>query len=417
VIALALLGTALAAPVAPDAGADACGFGVLGEGLGELRGGTDFAAIKDYAPGGLLRGDRGAIDAAKAAVEKRAEDKARVVLCADTRNEQDCKAELGRAMRAVKLLPEGGEPQYVCAAVAKEAGKVGADSAAGRADRAVTSLGNAVAVALQAKGARGAVRLDVVRNAARCSVAELGAARTGLSAALGRQKVSLLEGAPTAETWTVELEATPAGQEILLAATLLPPGRKERVPVEAQRFPNYAYGPADLSRTCVVPVEPRPAENGLQVSFSGLDTQYCAGQKIRPTLSVSAPARVEVWSVLPDGTGLLVVPGMDEGRVPVNGRWTGSRPLPAAMAIPAGMSGDETLVAIAVPDSAPVTASVPSAFCKVPGFASRRFSDRAAVAVQSFRVMDTSGRCPLEASARPQMESLQQVLRDAPLCP
>jgi hypothetical protein len=419
VIALALVGLAFAAPEEPDPGADRCGWRPLGEGAGvNLVGGTDIAAIKDFAPVSFLRGDKGAIDRAKAEVERRAEAKARAVLCATTRNKQDCDAELAGAMRGVALLPNDTDPQYVCAAVGKPASEVGAASAAGRAVRAVTSLGQAVAVGLREAGVRTPVRLDVVKNGSRCSVPELAAARTSLGAVLGQQKLQLLDGAPTADTWTVELEATPAGADIQLAATLVPPGRKARVPVGVQPFPNYAYGSVDLTRACVVPVEPRAGDGGLQVSFGNLPEQVCIGQELRPTLSVSAPARVEVWSVLPDGTGLLVVPGLEPGGAKVNGRWAaGTRPLPAASAIPAGMSGDETLVAIAVPDSAPVGASAPASFCKVLDVGAKRIPAGAAVAAQSFRVVDTEGRCPLATQAQAQVDSLKQVLRDAPICP
>lgn len=194
------------------------------------------------------------------------------------------------------------------------------------------------------------------------------------------------------------------------------PSGTRTLPVAPVAFPADAYGSPSLQDTCAATVKARAGTGGLTARLQ-MPTAVCAGQELRAELEVSQPSRVQVWSVMPDGSAVLLVPGVDADGSRVNGNWTGRRALPSGTAFPSGQPGDEMLVAVAVPASAPVGASAPSAFCRVPVFDASRIPAGAAVATQSWSVLDDPGRCTMAEQARAQLPAVQALIARAPICP
>jgi hypothetical protein len=147
-----------------------------------------------------------------------------------------------------------------------------------------------------------------------------------------------------------------------------------------------------------------------------MPTNVCAGETVSPTLEVSAPSRVQVWSVSPDGTALLLVPGADERGGRVNGNWTGARTLPSGMATPSTVTGDEMLVAVATPADLPPRSNGPTDFCRAANLPQTAFPEGAAITTFSWRVLTDPARCPKVAEATALARQAQDVIARAPAC-
>jgi hypothetical protein len=400
----------------PEEAADRCSpalLGVLGEIVAEPRV-VDAAAYRS----GMFPNRAKAVEAAREEARRHVTERLRAKVCGALVDKADCDAEMAQLLAPVERV---FEDRYACVVMGVEANRLGKQTAAGRATQALQALGTALGASLREAGASGAVALDVVRTSAGCSAVGLEGARQTVASALARAGVAVLApDAPASQAWSVALEVTKVGPQLQISARIEDPSdpsaQRSRAVGTLATFPQTAFGEVRLEKTCPANVKARSGAEGLTARLT-LPTQVCAGENFSAQLEVSQPARVQVWSVAPDGSAILVVPGLDASGAPVDGTWEGKRPLPAGMATPNLSPGDEMLVAVALPASSPVAASAPSSFCRVPEFDAKRLPQGAAVAVQSWRVLDEPGRCPAAEAARQLLEQASAQMQHAPICP
>ncbi len=401
---------ALASPAAAE-GADRCGSALLGVG-GELVWGASTVNVDAFRKG-WLGGQGEALEGAKAKARAEATAQLRRQVCDGLVDARDCDAEMALAMPVVERLYEG--ERWACAVTGIERARLGTNTATGRATRSLVALGDALREELLLKGVRASVYLDLVRSPQGCSAVGLEGARQVVEGALGAGGIAVLrDGATAGATWCVELEATMRGAETQIQARIVDPAVGGATGLRPVTFPASAFDLTSLPAGCPAPVKPRPGTGGLVARLSAPAT-VCSGQTFTPTLSLSAPARVQVWAVSPDGSATLLEPGSSGTGTRADGAW--DLPLPELRAQPSGMAGDDILVAVAMPSSATVTSSAPQAFCHVPRFDASRIPAGAAVAVQTLHVLDDEGRCPLAEDVRFRMASGAERASTQPLCP
>ena len=395
--------TTLAAP-AVEAGADRCGPALLGVG-GELVTGVVTVNVDAFRKG-WLGGQGEALEGAKAAARLQATAELRRQVCDGLVDDRDCDAEMALAMPVVERLYEG--ERWACAVTGVERDRLGSNTTAGRATGALARLGQQVGAELTRQGVRNAVRLDIVRTPGGCTAVGLEAARQQVAGALGAAGIGVLaDRTVSTAAWSVELEATLRGKEIQVLARVVDPGADLAVAVAPVTLPSAAFDVTSLAMRCAAPVQPRVGTDGLVARLS-MPTVLCAGQVLAPELEVSRQARVQVWSVSPDGVAYLVEPALS---------WSGTGPLPSGRAIPPSASGDEVVVAVALPADASPPANAPDRFCRVAALDASWIPAGAAVAVQGFHVQTNPGRCPKAAEVSTQVAALQAALDAAPSCP
>ena len=406
---MTLLTPAQAAAPARDPAADRCTVKLLGVD-GELVSGVGLVD----AGGGLSLNRAKLIETAKADARRDAREQLRAKVCGGLADPRDCDAEMAHLLQKEEVYEE----RYACAVMAVEAKLLGTSTAEGRANHALVSLGQAVRAGLNAAGAQGAVSLDIVRTPEGCSAVGLEAARSQVASALTGELVA--SEASSAGVWQVKLEASQVGPQLLqIAARLVDPadpsGARSRPVAQSAQFPASAFGEVKLTGACAAPMKARSGAGGLTVQIS-MPTKLCAGERFQPVLEVSQPARVQVWSVAGDGSALLLVPGDDGHGGRESGKWTGRRPLMESQAFPGNVPGDEMLVAVALPESVPVSAGALPPNCKVARFDASRIPAGAAVAVQSWRVLDDPGHCPKAPEMHALATQLDAVMARLPMC-
>lgn len=129
----------------------------------------------------------------------------------------------------------------------------------------------------------------------------------------------------------------------------------------------------------------------VQVELPGVDGVICEGGTVGPIVRVNRPARVQIFSIAKDGRSLLVwpPPGGDplvQREVMLGDMYLVAQP----------DSGDERLVAIAVPDGASLgTTDGWTGFCEVAGgVGPELYPDEAAVSAATFTILPAgTGEC------------------------
>jgi len=240
-----------------------------------------------------------------------------------------------------------------------------------------------------------------------CSAAQVGDyLRTGLQNHLGRVgsiKLALGSVAPdTASTLRLELAEGAGG--IVVSGLLRVPGEATWTPLTGPTFKHDLFGiDDDEGRQCRSDEDlglenaSRTGSNELQVEIqiAGNVGHFCEGEEIQPLLTVSSPAKVQVYNIHADGTGYLVWPppfgehadGLVEDRVQLG----------TSTLIRSETEGDERLVAVAVPRGSSFTARDDwHGYCQVPGvFGPAYYPSDAAVGSATFTVYSpTTSACP-----------------------
>jgi hypothetical protein len=257
-----------------------------------------------------------------------------------------------------------------------------------------TTLGGALA-----GGADSPVLLESVTTNDGCAVPELAALGFRIRNAL--PGVSFVDASvPRADARRVRLEVSESGADLQVNASVVAPDGTARAAGQAV-FPREAYGLDALPRgTCIadrvlgLSGGRRAGAGGLQVALSiraGDDQtpdSLCAGQSFSLEMNASAPARIHVYSVTPDGSAVHVWP-----EPAGSGRLTGTQSLGTFAAAPSP-GGDERIVAVAVPEGAPKgPLDAHRGFCRVNGFSAATIPADAAVASVTWRIDARADAC------------------------
>jgi len=160
----------------------------------------------------------------------------------------------------------------------------------------------------------------------------------------------------------------------------------------------------------------RQGFGGLTISLSvpSRGGVTCEGKIVTPTVRVSQPAYVKVFSILKDGQAWLVWPPAGG-----DGRIEEEQALEPTYMYPLGELGDEKLAAVGVPVSGSLGKMDGwSGFCRSPGAADTQlFPPHAAVSTVSFRVAAAgTGHCPEVEPGPITKELLLQTLKGASTC-
>jgi serine/threonine protein kinase len=299
-----------------------------------------------------------------------------------------------------------------------EAVAVASPTAAGQdtVDTAIRSFADVIREAVVTSGDGRTVGLDIVRTPEGCSLIALDAVRQHLAEKLREQGIPMRPaGAPIAGGWTVQIQASTLQDSLQLTGLLVDSSARRSRTLPTHNVTPPAGMPA-ARRTCAAPVRPRMGAGGLHAQLRLPSVQVCAGDNLAPTLEVSMPSRVEVWSVSADGSAFLLIPGMDERGARMGGEWSGARALPSGMATPSRAHGDEMLVAIAYPDGRPPSASPPPTFCRATSLRPQRLPPEAAIATLSWSVLTDPHRCPRAAAAAAALRDAEKAMDAAPAC-
>jgi hypothetical protein len=218
-------------------------------------------------------------------------------------------------------------------------------------------------------------------------------------------------------SWQVSLTAAMSGRDVQITATMVDPSRKTENALKPVTFPASAVGLEGLPRTCAGGIAQKRGPDGLTVTWHMPSSTVCAGDVMRPELEVNKGSRVQVWSVSPDGSAILLVPGDDGKGGRLNGNWTGRVALPEMVAVPSSVPGDEMLVAVAVPSSAPVAASAPDRLCRVEKLDGARLPAGAAVGVLSWKVKRDPVSCAMAPKAEAMVAEGERLIASLPSCP
>ncbi len=145
----------------------------------------------------------------------------------------------------------------------------------------------------------------------------------------------------------------------------------------------------------------------LQVDLPSGRNLFDDGEHIEPTLAVDRPARVKVFSVLPDGRAWLVWPASGDGMIR-----DGSASIGDGMVLATDL-GDERIVAVAVADGESFgSADRWSGFCRVEGaFSTDLFPSSAAIGTATYSVR--KGSSTVEDAER---KRYRDALEAAPVC-
>jgi hypothetical protein len=147
-----------------------------------------------------------------------------------------------------------------------------------------------------------------------------------------------------------------------------------------------------------------------RVVVPGIDGTACEGRRVTPTVRVDRPARVQVVSIARDGRSLLVWPPPGE-----SGFVDREVSLGEMVLVAQPDTGDERLLAMAVPDGASFGATDGwSGFCEIPGGLSpAMYPEAAAIGTATFTVLPSGrGTCPEVAGVR----ELRATVEVPPAC-
>ena len=213
------------------------------------------------------------------------------------------------------------------------------------------------------------------------------------------------------------LEAAQSGDRIQLTAWLsTKPG--DRVALGSASLPAAAWQIGNMQPVCrgdgpmgLQSGSLPGAAFGISLQHSGTDDQFCEGESFDLIAHTDAPARVHVYSVLPDGRAWHVwpMPGQDN-------LVTGARTLDRMVAGPTP-GGDEYLLAVAVPQTSPPTAlDRHTGFCRAatnpgPGW----YPPAAAAAAITWRI-DNRNCASSPAEQKAKTQQIENLLKTTPVC-
>ena len=288
------------------------------------------------------------------------------------------------------------------------------------AEAQVSALAKTLGGAL-AGGAASPVLLESVTTADGCAVPELAALGFRIRNAL--PGVSFVDASvPRADARRVRLEVSEIGADLQVNASVVAPDGTARAAGQAM-FPREAYrldalprGACIADRVLGLSGGRRAGAGGLQVALSiraGDDQtpdSLCSGQSMSLELNASAPARVHVYSVTPDGSAVHVWP-----EPAGSGRLTGTQSLGTFAAAPSP-GGDERIVAVAVPEGTPMgPLDAHRGFCRVDSFSAAAIPPEAAVASVTWRIDARPDACAGQTTWDEQ--ALAKALADLAVCP
>lgn len=272
----------------------------------------------------------------------------------------------------------------------------------GRAERAMDAAANRLKTAIVASGSP-RLKVGRVLTTEGCAAADLDVVR--------QRFLSAFSGLPVVEEGAeaeLSLSAALNGNRISLLASWRQKGAI--LQSETVEFSSIAYGISELPQRCASDARLGTTQKGaipLELSTTLVDSMACPGEQFSMSLFTGGPARVHVFSVLPDGTAWHVWPLDTAPDV------TGHQELGPIGAMPAA-GGDESLVAVAVPIDAPPSAMDKQVgYCKLRGgFGTGLVPANASVARMTWRVDARDCKAP-----DPQMiQYLEHLLEMAPEC-
>ncbi len=288
------------------------------------------------------------------------------------------------------------------------------------AEAQVNALAKTLGGAL-ASSAASPVLLESVTTTDGCAVPELAALSFRIRNAL--PSVGFVDaGAPRTDARRVRLEVSEVGTDLQVNASVVAPDGTARAAGQAV-FPRAAYqldalpsGSCIADRVLGLSGGRRTGAAGLQVAVSiraGADQtpdSLCSGQSFSLDLNTSAPARVHVYSVTPDGSAVHVWPEPSG-----SGRLTGTQSLGTFAAAPSP-GGDERILAVAVPEGAPMgPIDAHRGFCRVDGFSAATIPADAAVASVTWHIDARPDACAGQTTWDEQ--ALAKALADLAACP
>jgi len=218
----------------------------------------------------------------------------------------------------------------------------------------------------------------------------------------------------------VQMELAPGTAGVELSAKLVRAGESTFSPLPGFRFPLDLFeinanevGDCRSDRQLGLAQGERLGAGGLRVTVEvpGVDGEACEGDEVEPIVRVSRPADLQIYSVAKTGRSLLVWPPPG-----LSGQVTGSLSLGTMTAIAQPDTGDERLVAVALPRGAKWGKTQGwHGFCEVAGGIGPEFyPEDAAVGTATFIVY----RGGTEGCKRvPGIERVREMVKLPPSCP
>lgn len=284
------------------------------------------------------------------------------------------------------------------------------------AEAAIDALSQAIGGAL---GQGEPVLLESATTADGCAVPELAALNFRIRN--GLPGVRFADASmPSTDARRVRLDVSEAGPNLQVAASVIAADGYAR-PAGLALFPEAAYGLSALpvgvcssDRSLGLMGGRRIGAAGLQVDLrvradgDRTPDSLCYGQGFSLEVATSEPARVHIYSVAPDGRALHVWP-----EPPGSGRLTGTQSVGTFVAAPYPV-GDERILAVAVPDSAPLNAlDAHHGFCRTERFSGATIPTGAAVASVTWRLDTREDVCAASSWDR---QALAEALASLPDC-
>jgi hypothetical protein len=273
-----------------------------------------------------------------------------------------------------------------------------------------------------AQAASGApLRLQAPTWPSGCVAGDLGHALAAqLRNELARHDVRLMAPSTEPGAGTLMLTLAPGGERVTVSATLRPSSSPEERPLPGFTFPLDLYGvsPSEVGR-CVG--RDRLGLEGLAKGSGGLtvsvsvptdDGRLCEGTRATASVSVSQPARLQIWSVIHDGRAFLI--GPDPGLVP-GGVLRAGGPVLHLDALALEALGDEVLVVMALPEGAP--APTQQAPCRLDRpWSAAMIPPGAAVATQTWTVVPEGTRGCGSWEGEASRAEVTALLQSLPVC-
>jgi hypothetical protein len=249
-----------------------------------------------------------------------------------------------------------------------------------------------------------------------CSAGEVGAALLNeLKNALADGQTRIADA--DAEATSVQLVLEPRGAEVTLSVSLREPGHRGELLLEGFAFAADLFKLDDSRGDCRFDQDlglvagkrlGAAGEIGIDIGSRGV---FCEGEQVEPTVWVSRPSTVKVYSVSRSGQAILVWP-------PIGGDGVVERALPLgrmALTISPG-GGDEKLVAVAMPLGSDFGDTEGwTAICMTPQpFSSRSYPRDASVGAATFTVL------PFDANyclTRNVVSQSAEPMKKYPTCP
>jgi hypothetical protein len=298
--------------------------------------------------------------------------------------------------------------RQACATAVIESWLLQPDALRREAESRMGALADALGKAL----GKEAVAMGELRRSDGCAIPELDPARMWVRSRLAAAGVTVYDGDAPAGTPRLDLEATVAAGRVTLGATVhRPDGRI--VAVDPVQFASAAYGVSDSAMCAAAVATAGVATTNARLDLDTRGGALCEGQPFEPRLTVDAPSRVHVYDVASDGSAWHIWPepggsGLVQGTVSLG---TSFATAPVA-------PGDETLVAVILPASAPSgPQDAASGFCRVPGtFSLSALPPGARVATASWHIDTRAGACGPPPAGQPTRDQLAAAIAAAPAC-